>query len=218
MTEALQIGSVDIPDSLLYMLKFIQVRKYLILDTCCGCIRREESTDTQDNNKSCRTKGIKLQVTQADIQTKLPKIRLLPKEQFDSEQDGTVLNEKVIPESLPSNCIIISACSINECVIETDDGSMFTNIFLETLSRSYHPPKGIDNDIITHECPLSLNLADTIRLTTIIDKVNDLSFTTAVGLVKWGSQLTKQRKGISRFKSVASATGKIKKWLKTLSP
>ena len=48
---------------------------------------------------------------------------------------------------------------------------------------------------------------------SVIDKVNDLSFTTAVGLVKWGDNLIKQRKGFSRFKSVAKASTKIKSWL-----
>ncbi len=53
---------------------------------------------------------------------------------------------------------------------------------------------------------------------SVIDKVNDLSFTTSIGLVKWGNQLYRQRKGISRFKSVAGATDKMKKWFKSLMP
>jgi len=55
-------------------------------------------------------------------------------------------------------------------------------------------------------------------IVSVIDKVNDLSFTTAIGLVKWGSLLNKQRKGLSRFKSVASVTNKMKKWFKSLMP
>ncbi len=53
---------------------------------------------------------------------------------------------------------------------------------------------------------------------SVIDKVNDLSFTTAIGLVKWGHQLYRRRKGISRFKSVAGVTDKMKKWFKSLMP
>jgi cell division protein FtsA len=55
-------------------------------------------------------------------------------------------------------------------------------------------------------------------ITSVIDKVNDLSFTTSVGLVKWGSHLGKSPKGISRFKSVAGVTSKMKKWFKSLMP
>jgi cell division protein FtsA len=55
-------------------------------------------------------------------------------------------------------------------------------------------------------------------IVSVIDKVNDLSFTTAIGLVKWGNQLFRQRKGISRFKTVAGVTGKMKKWAKSIMP
>jgi len=55
-------------------------------------------------------------------------------------------------------------------------------------------------------------------IVSVIDKVNDLSFTTAIGLVKWGNLLNKQRKGLSRFRSVASITNKMKKWFKSLMP
>jgi len=55
-------------------------------------------------------------------------------------------------------------------------------------------------------------------IVSVIDKVNDLSFTTAVGLIKWGAQLSKNRKGFSRFKTVASATDKMRKWFKSLMP
>jgi len=55
-------------------------------------------------------------------------------------------------------------------------------------------------------------------IVSVIDKVNDLSFTTAIGLVKWGNQLIKRRKGFSRFKSVSGATSKMKNWFKSLIP
>jgi len=55
-------------------------------------------------------------------------------------------------------------------------------------------------------------------IVSVIDKVNDLSFTTAIGLVKWGNQLFRQRKGISRFKTVAGVTGKMKKWARSIMP
>jgi len=50
---------------------------------------------------------------------------------------------------------------------------------------------------------------------SVIDKVNDLSFTTAVGLVKWGAS---KQSSSSRFKSVTHATDRLKKWFKSLMP
>lgn len=55
-----------------------------------------------------------------------------------------------------------------------------------------------------------------------IDRVDDLSFTTAVGLVMWGAEANTQKKGLSkimpRFKSVDQASDRIKKWFKALLP
>lgn len=73
-------------------------------------------------------------------------------------------------------------------------------------------------DVCKRKLRLPACLGYPYDITSVIDKVNDISFTTAVGLVKWGSLLTKQRKNISRFKSVAGATNKIKKWVKSLMP
>lgn len=59
------------------------------------------------------------------------------------------------------------------------------------------------------------------ELVSNLDKVSDVSFTTAVGLVLWGSQLQKNNFAnfpFSQFKSVDKATGQIKKWLKSLLP
>lgn len=59
------------------------------------------------------------------------------------------------------------------------------------------------------------------NLTSAIDKVQDLGFLTAVGLVVWGDQLTKGKKrrfSISQFKSVAEVGGKIRSWFKDLMP
>jgi len=55
-------------------------------------------------------------------------------------------------------------------------------------------------------------------ITSVIDKVNDLSYTTAIGLVKWGNLLVKQRKGMSRFKTVSNVSNRIKKWFKSMMP
>ena len=74
-------------------------------------------------------------------------------------------------------------------------------------------PKLID------ECKRKLKLPACLGypydIISVIDKVNDLSFTTAVGLVKWGAS---RQNGSSRFKSVTHATDKLKKWFKSLMP
>lgn len=62
-----------------------------------------------------------------------------------------------------------------------------------------------------------------LDILSVTDKVNDLSFATAVGLVKWGVLLGGQRGGAVRLhrnalKSVQWATHLLKKWFKTLIP
>lgn len=55
---------------------------------------------------------------------------------------------------------------------------------------------------------------------TAIDKLNDPAFSTAIGLVYWGS-LADERGGntlFSRFSSVNQATDKIKRWFRSLIP
>lgn len=54
-----------------------------------------------------------------------------------------------------------------------------------------------------------------------VDKVNDLNFSTAVGLLYWGVGLS-EREGrklsIPKFSSVSDVTSKMKKWFKSLIP
>ncbi len=58
------------------------------------------------------------------------------------------------------------------------------------------------------------------NLTSAIDKVQDFSFLTAVGLVAWGDQLTRGQKGgfslSGRFKSVMQAGDKMRGWLRDI--
>jgi hypothetical protein len=63
-----------------------------------------------------------------------------------------------------------------------------------------------------------------IDVDSITDKVNDLGYGTAVGLVLWGKQALDEhtRKGlgglISKFKSVDKASQHISHWFKSLLP
>jgi len=59
------------------------------------------------------------------------------------------------------------------------------------------------------------------NVVSAIDKVQDISFTTAIGLIVWGNQLAKEGKGgfsVSRFKSVAGVMDKMRSWVKNLIP
>ncbi len=55
-----------------------------------------------------------------------------------------------------------------------------------------------------------------------LDKVSDLSFTTVLGLIIWGSELEDKSRGkkisLSQFKSVGVVQEQLKKWLKSLLP
>lgn len=69
--------------------------------------------------------------------------------------------------------------------------------------------------------PASLGNLDHIK--TAIDKVNDIGYTTAVGLVLWGYQISGQKnisKGFKGFnlESIKDLILKIKDWLKSLLP
>ncbi|MDD5341353.1 MAG: cell division protein FtsA [Patescibacteria group bacterium] len=72
-------------------------------------------------------------------------------------------------------------------------------------------------DVCKRKLRLPASLGYPYDIISVIDKVNDLSFTTAVGLVKWGNQISKNQGG-SKFKSVTNATNKMKKWFKSLMP
>lgn len=59
------------------------------------------------------------------------------------------------------------------------------------------------------------------ELVSNLEKVSDLSFTTAVGLVLWGSELQKSsfaKISLSNLTSITQASGQIKKWFKSLLP
>lgn len=64
-----------------------------------------------------------------------------------------------------------------------------------------------------------------LGIESVTDKVNDLAFSTAVGLVKWGMEYSgsslsggskTRRQGV--FKTVSGATNNLKRWMKALMP
>jgi cell division protein FtsA len=67
--------------------------------------------------------------------------------------------------------------------------------------------------------PVSLGFPQ--RIVTVVDKVNDLSFVPALGLVLWGNAVYDEKGGdgfMSRFKSIDKVTSQVKKWFKSLMP
>lgn len=78
-------------------------------------------------------------------------------------------------------------------------------------------------EIAKKEFRLPASLGRPLEIKTAIEKVNDLSFTTALGLVVWGFELEKQtspkgRFHLPRIHSVEEIAGKIKNWFKSLIP
>ena len=76
-------------------------------------------------------------------------------------------------------------------------------------------PKMVEQAKKTLCLPASLGYP--LDITSVIDEVNDLEYTSAIGLVKWGGQLSHQH-GNSRFKSVNDVTKRMKKWFGSLLP
>ena len=70
---------------------------------------------------------------------------------------------------------------------------------------------------------LPASLGYPVNVTSPIDKVNDPSFATVLGLVIWGNEASRQvsskfGKMLTRFKSVDQARDKLRRWFKRLVP
>ncbi|HSR89496.1 MAG TPA: cell division protein FtsA [Candidatus Udaeobacter sp.] len=65
---------------------------------------------------------------------------------------------------------------------------------------------------------LPASLGYPLNVVSVTDKVNDLGFATAVGLVKWGSEMQGFHEHKSSGKNISAVSGQVKKWLKTLIP
>ncbi len=65
---------------------------------------------------------------------------------------------------------------------------------------------------------LPANLGYPLNVVSVTDKVNDLGFATAVGLVKWGSEMQGARDHKPGSKNISAVSMQFKKWLKALIP
>ncbi|MFH1662094.1 MAG: cell division protein FtsA [Candidatus Falkowbacteria bacterium] len=73
-------------------------------------------------------------------------------------------------------------------------------------------------DLAKEKLRLPACLGTNKNIDTVIDKVNHTNFLTALGLVSWGSQLTKSGKNWPGIEVADKAVGQIKKWFSSLIP
>lgn len=77
-------------------------------------------------------------------------------------------------------------------------------------------------EVAKRKLRLPVSLGSLQGVTSSIDKVNDLAYMTAVGLVAWGEKMipdaSANRLSLSQFKRVADVSHKINKWFKSLFP
>ena len=80
-------------------------------------------------------------------------------------------------------------------------------------------------DIGKHVLRLPVSQGELIDITSVIETAANPGFSTAVGLVKWGSEIHEKGGGplavsqiFNRFKSTDKAVQQIRKWLRSLIP
>jgi len=140
--------------------------------------------------------------------------------EIDSREEG-VVSQKHVAEIIEARCEELFKMADKELqkidragllpagVILTGGGSKLNGL-VEVAKKEFKLPASIG-------LPLDLG-------TTAVDKVNDLNYSTAIGLLYWGAGFDNKEGGVSgkinipKLSSVGDATNKMKKWLKSLIP
>ncbi len=140
--------------------------------------------------------------------------------EIDSREEG-IVSQKHVAEIIEARCEEIFKMADKELqqidrsgllpagVVLTGGGSKLTGL-IEVAKKEFKLPAALGY-------PLDLG-------TTPVDKVNDLNFSTAIGLLYWGVALNShdsrnsRKINIPKFSSVSDTTDKMKKWFKTLIP
>lgn len=140
--------------------------------------------------------------------------------ELDSREEG-VVSQKHVAEIIEARCEEIFKMADKELqkidrsgllpagIVLTGGGSKLSGL-VEVAKKEFKLPAALGY-------PLNLG-------TTPVDKVNDLNFSTAIGLLYWGVTLNSRDGGssgkikIPKFSSVSDATNSMKKWFKTLIP
>ncbi|MFH1867103.1 MAG: cell division protein FtsA [Patescibacteria group bacterium] len=76
-------------------------------------------------------------------------------------------------------------------------------------------------EVAKREFRLPASLGYPVDIASPLERVNDLAFTTAVGLARWGSETSSGRSGglrLGRFSSIQDVTERMKQWFKSLVP
>ncbi|MBU0721876.1 cell division protein FtsA [Patescibacteria group bacterium] len=151
-----------------------------------------------------------------------------------TKKDEVDISELIKEESIFEDSMVISKKYVAE-IIEARVEEIFEKIDneLKKIDRSGMLPAGVFligsgaklNDLVEAaknklRLPACLGVNQNISL--VIDKVNDVNYLTALGLVAWGNQLTKRKKHSKISWLTRGAAGKgleqIKEWFKSLIP
>lgn len=75
-------------------------------------------------------------------------------------------------------------------------------------------------DVAKRKLRLPVSLGYPQNIVSVVDKVNDIPFVPALGLVLWGNAVYNEKRGgfASHFKSIDKVTSQVKKWFKSLMP
>lgn len=135
--------------------------------------------------------------------------------EFDEHEDGLV-SRKYVAE-------IIEA--------RTEEIFKMVDAELKKIGRSGSLPAGVVLcgggallpkivDVAKRQLRISASLGYPHNITSVMDEVQDVSMTCAIGLVKWGMQaMAGSQKGFaSQYKSIKNVTNKMKKWFGSLMP
>ncbi len=138
--------------------------------------------------------------------------------ELDSKEEG-VVSQKHVAEIIEARCEEIFTMADKELqridrsgllpagVVLTGGGAKLNGL-IEVAKKEFKLPAALGY-------PLELG-------STAVDKVNDLNYSTAIGLLYWGAGMTgdggSRSMSMPKFSSVADATDRMKKWFKTLIP
>ncbi|MBU0597553.1 cell division protein FtsA [Patescibacteria group bacterium] len=140
-------------------------------------------------------------------------------EDLDSREEG-VISTKHVAEIIEARCEEIFKLADKELQKIDRSGLLPAGVILTGGGAKL--PGLVEIGKTEFKLPASLGYPLELG-STAVDKVNDLNFSTAIGLLHWGSGF--HEKGgegkmisMSKFSSVSEATNRMKKWFKTLIP
>ncbi|MDP2736196.1 MAG: cell division protein FtsA [bacterium] len=151
-----------------------------------------------------------------------------------SKKDEVDVSDLAREENVSEEAMVISKKYVAE-IIEARVEEIFEKIDneLKKIDRSGMLPAGVFligsgaklNDLVEvakNKLRLPACLGTNQNISLAIDKVNDVNYLTALGLVAWGNQLTKRKKGSRISWPTGGAAGRgleqVKDWFKSLIP